>query len=93
MLEEYKNFDVKIKGKLYEFSLDIDQEGAYLSILDSGGLTDAFPKHYEQYDWIKPKLARITGIEQIWATQWHIKTKSALKKVVELLEKHSLKID
>ena len=91
MEDDYKNFDVDINGKSYEFTLHNYDGEIYLSIMDAGGLADAAPKYWEQYEWIEPKLAKITGIKQTWTTQWHIKTKSALKKVEELFLKNAFK--
>jgi len=88
MEDEYLNYDVNINGNLYEFSLDTYDGESYLSILDAGGLADAVPKYWEQYEWIEPRLAKIPGIKQTWTTRWHIQTPSALKKVKALLKKH-----
>ena len=89
MEEDYKDYDVDINGKLYEFTLHNYDGDIYLSIMDAGGLADAAPRYREQYEWIEPKLAKIPGIKQTWTTQWHIKTPTALKKVEQLFLKNA----
>ena len=88
MLNEDRTYIVKINDKEYEFNLVKRGEKIQLEILDAGGLADAFPKYSEQHEWIEPKLAKIRGIKQTWATVWHIQTESALKKVIDLLSKN-----
>ena len=56
----------------WEFWLEENPRGVFLSVPDCGGMVDMLPRVPEQLEWAEEAFAQLRALERIWATTWKL---------------------
>jgi len=71
----------------WEFWLEEQPWGAYISVPDCGGMVDMLPRVPEQLAWAEDVFATLPALERVWATTWKMPA-AALPDLEALFHRH-----